>query len=243
MTEYRDSMLFEEEESWPEQKAFLPTWAYISIFITPALLVTYLLISQYEYESTATVIIALAVMNGSINAVIAVLTIRLDGQSKQALDNLEHLSDNLENASDMVESFTTDLNDAKLVFNKIGVDLGELELEPIADVVEKLKENKDGFNEILDHLKEVDVTHYIDQAKRINWQALLDSAEEIMGFIENKNITPTVKMPKINVEEDMFTTKEETGGFFARETPTPKKRLNIPPPPRKRLNLSPPSRR
>jgi len=233
-------VLWEDEEVIPEQTPFLPTWAYISIFLTPALLVAYVLTSEYEYENAATMIISLAVMNGSINAVIAVLTIRLDGQSKQALDNLENLSDNLENASDMVESFTSDLDEAKAVFNKIGVDLGELELEPIADVVEKLKENKDGFNEILDHLKEVDVTHYIDQAKRINWQALLDSAEEIMGFIETKKMTPTVKMPTID-SEDLFSQEEES--FFTQEEPPQRKNLNLTPPPRKRLDLTPPSRR
>lgn len=239
-------MLWDDEEViFDPPTPFLPTWAYISIFVGPALLVTYFLSNEYEYETASTMIIALAVMNGSINAVIAVLTIRLDGQSKQALDNLENLSDSLENASDMVESFTSDLDEAKAVFNKIGVDLGELELEPIADVVEKLKENKDGFNEILDHLKEVDVTHYIDQAKRINWQALLDSAEEIMGFIETKKITPSVKMPSISVPKEGFF-EEEEGDFFIQETPLnpqPRKNLNPAPPRRKRLDLTPPSRR
>jgi hypothetical protein len=46
-------------------------------------------------------------------------------------------------ANDMVESFTTDLDSAKALFDKVGVDLGALDLEPVAEVVEKLKENKD----------------------------------------------------------------------------------------------------
>ena len=38
------------------------------------------------------------------------------------------------------------------------MDLTGIDLEPIAEMVEKL-ENGDGFNEILDNLKEVDVAH------------------------------------------------------------------------------------
>ena len=70
------------------------------------------------------------------------------------------------------------------LFRKVGVSLDELDLEPVADVVEKLKENKDGINDILDNLRGVDVNEYINQAKRIEWKQLLDGAEEIMGFIK-----------------------------------------------------------
>ena len=40
---------------------------------------------------------------------------------------------------------------------------------------------------MLDNLKTVDVTEYIDQAKRINWKQLLSAAEEIMGFIQARS--------------------------------------------------------
>ena len=56
------------------------------------------------------------VMNGSINSIIAILTIRLDGHSQEALDHLdaimgemEKFEDTLENANTMVSSFTGDL--------------------------------------------------------------------------------------------------------------------------------------
>ena len=114
-------------------------------------------------DYTASAIIALAVMNGSINTVIAWLTIRLDGHSNDALEHLdtimsamEVLDETMLEANDMVESFTTDLDSAKALFDKVGVDLGALDLEPVAEVVEKLKENKDELNEILSHMKDVD---------------------------------------------------------------------------------------
>jgi hypothetical protein len=71
------------------------------------------------------------------------------------------------------------------------------------DVVEKLKENKDGINDILDNLRGVDVNDYINQAKRIEWKELLNGAEEIMGFIKSSDgkpmsiPTPSIGMPKL----------------------------------------------
>ena len=73
------------------------------------------------------------------------------------------------------------------LFKKVGVSLDELDLEPVADVVEKLKENKDGLNDILDNLRGVNVEEYIDQAKRIEWKQLLNSAEELMSFVSSSN--------------------------------------------------------
>ena len=105
----------------------------------------------------------------------------------------------------------------------------------------KLKENKDGFNEILDNLKEVDVAHYINQAKRIDWQSLLDSAEEIMGFVKARN-DGTLNVPKPSVSSvsiprisnDVFDEEEDEDdeSFF-------RGGLTLSPPPRN-LNLSPP---
>ena len=89
------------------------------------------------------------------------------------------------------------------MFRKVGVSLDELDLEPVADVVEKLKENKDGINDILDNLRGVDVNEYINQAKRIEWKELLNGAEEIMGFIKSsdgkplKVPSPSIGMPKL----------------------------------------------
>ena len=85
----------------------------------------------------------------------------------------------------------------------------------MADVVEKLKENKDGINDILDNLRGVDISAYINQAKRIEWKQLLDGAEEIMGFIQNtgdkpvKMPTPSIGMPKLPTLPDPEPVVEE----------------------------------
>ena len=94
------------------------------------------------------------------------------------------LEETLEDANTKVNSFTHDLDEAKVIFSKVGVDLTELDLDSVADVVEKLKENRTGLNTVLDNLRNTDVDEYINQAKRINWKQLLGAAEEIMGFIQ-----------------------------------------------------------
>lgn len=226
----------------------IPVWGFLCLFFVPASLTVVYLYYFSDMDSTTSSIIALAVMNGSINSVIAWLTIRLDGHSNDALDHLdaimgtiETLDESMDEANQMVDSFTADLEEAKSIFTKVGVDLTGIDLEPIAEVVEKLKENGDGFNEILDNLKEVDVAHYINQAKRIDWQSLLDSAEEIMGFVKARNdgtlnvpkpSVSAVKMPTIS--NDIFDEDEEDESFF-------RGGLTLSPPP-KNLNLSPPRR-
>jgi len=231
---------------YKNDRIVIPIWGFLLIFFGPAVVtVTYL----YHYstmEYTASAIIALAVMNGSINTVIAWLTIRLDGHSNDALEHLdtimvamEELDETMIEANEMVESFTTDLDSAKALFDKVGVDLGALDLEPVAEVVEKLKDNKDELNEILNHMKEVDVKHYIDQAKRIDWQSLLDSVEEIMGFIQSKSGPIQVPKPSVsnvvlpNVGGSVFD-EEEDGDFFSDS-------LQLSPPTRG-LSLTPPKR-
>ena len=210
--------------------------------------------------------------NGSINSIIAILTIRLDGHSQDALDHLENIMTEMENleevlnnASEKVDTFTTDLEEARGIFRKIGMDLDELDLEPIADTVQQLKDNKDGLSEVLSHLKEVDVSSYIEQAKRVDWKELLGAAEEIMGFIKSKNDAKErasnfqpVPVPQMDFgydqqffeqpEENEF--YEEDEGAFFEEFPVvePKKniekesKLVLAPPKRKRpnLNLAPP---
>jgi hypothetical protein len=182
------------EELEDEVKPFIPTWGYIIIFTIPAIATFCLMFFAAEQDMLFSGIVALAIMNGSINSIIAVLTIRLDGHSQDALDHLNTIMDEMDNleevlsdASTKVDTFTTDLEEARSLFRKIGMDLDELDLEPIADTVQQLKENKDGLNEVLSHLRDVDVKEYIDQAKRIDWKEMLGAAEEIMGFIKSKN--------------------------------------------------------
>tara|TARA_B100001287_G_C22650818_1_gene515106 strand:+ start:678 stop:1427 length:750 start_codon:yes stop_codon:yes gene_type:complete len=232
------------------ERLVMPIWGFLLLFFAPASLTVAYLYYFSSMDTTTSSIIALAVMNGSINSVIAWLTIRLDGHSNDALDHLdtimgtiEDLDESMDEANQMVDSFTADLEEAKSIFTKVGVDLTGIELEPIAEVVEKLKENKDGFNEILDNLKEVDVAHYINQAKRIDWQSLLDSAEEIMGFVKARNdgtlnvpkpSVSSVSMPRIS--NDVFDEEEDEDdeSFF-------RGGLTLSPPPRN-LNLRPPRR-
>lgn len=247
-------MLLEDEEDsaisrfHEPDRLVIPIWGFMLLFLGPATITIGYLALYADLGITTSSIIALAVMNGSINGVIAWLTIRLDGHTNDALDHLdaimggmEALDDTMAEANEMVESFTTDLEEAKNVFTKVGVDLTGIELEPIAEVVEKLKENKDGFNEILDSLKDIDVTHYINQAKRIDWQSLLDSAEEIMGFVQGRNDgtlsipSPSVSsVPMPNIVNDIFDEDEEDDSFF-------RGGLTLSPPP-KNLNLTPPRR-
>lgn len=242
--------MFEDEAvalptRYENNRVALPVWGFILLFLGPATITIAYLIVESDLDVTTSSIIALAVMNGSINSVIAWLTIRLDGHSNDALEHLdaimggmEELDATLDEANEMVESFTTDIDEAKGIFTKVGVDLTSLDLEPVADVVEKLKENKDELNEILDNLKDIDVSHYIDQVKRIHWQQLLDSAEEIMGFIQSKEtavpklaVTST-KLPEMSTPS-IF--EEEEDGFFSSD-------LTLQPPSSKSLNLSPPKR-
>ena len=182
---------------------------YLVFFFLPAIIAFTISYMYLDWDILFSAITSLAIMNGSINMVIAWLTIRLDGHSNEALDHLEtimdemdKLEDTLDEANNMVTSFTTDLNEAKELFSKVGVDLNDLELEPIADVVESLKMNKEDLNEILTNLRDVDVKHYIHEAKQIDWDALLAGLNDVMGFIKAKqgDTTPrkTISQP-INV--------------------------------------------
>jgi len=197
-----------------DNQTVLPTWVYLTIFVIPGLS-TFLLMNFYlEIDTLLSAVTSLAIMNGSINSIIAWLTIRLDGQSAEALEHLdtimiemERLETTLDEANQKVDSFTVDLEEARVLFRKVGVEINDLDLEPVADVVEKLKENKDGLGEVLDNLRGVDVSTYIDQAKRIEWKKLLNSVEEIMSFINTQDSdkpkpklpTPSIGMPKLPI--------------------------------------------
>jgi hypothetical protein len=241
-----------EEQAPP----FMPSWAYILVFTLPALLTLFILIEVIQFDLVLSFVIALAVMNGSINSIIAILTIRLDGHSQEALDHLdaimgemERFEDTLDQANSMVTSFTGDLDEAKVLFTKVGINLNELDLEPVAEVVEKLKENKDGLTEVLDNLREVNVSEYIAQAKGIDWKGLLDAAEEVMGFIKSKSsltdirTIPAAKLPfSLNEEEEEFF--DEGPLVQYKEPVVIEPRLTLSPPPRKsRLDLTPPPRK
>lgn len=184
----------------------LPVWGYLLLFLFPAIITGVALYLYTSMELTLVGVIALAIMNGSINSVIAWMTIRLDSNSAEALDHLDTIMDRmdqfdetLQNANSKVESFTSDLDEARELFQRVGLNLEEIDLAPVADVVEKLKENKDGLNDILDNLREVDVEAYIQQAKRIEWKELLNGAEEIMGFIKKDDSGNSLKIPEPSI--------------------------------------------
>jgi hypothetical protein len=174
-------------------------WMYVLMFFGPCCTALVILFTQTDLDPLYSALISLAVMNGSINMVIAWLTIRLDDHSNEALVHLEtimsemdKLEDTLDDANDMVTSFTKDLDEAKDLFKKVGVDLTELELEPISDVIQSLKDNKDDLNEILSNLREVDVTTYIKEARAIDWKALLAGINDVMAFIKSKSTGDTI---------------------------------------------------
>lgn len=220
---------YEAEKAKREERQW-PLWFYLILFLFPASTAAYIMIGPLEQELLLSGVVALAVMNGSINTVIAYMTIQLDNKSSESLQHLENINNEmdkleevLEEANSKVAAFTTDLDGAKNLFQKVGVDLRDLDLEPIAEVVEKLKENKTGLNSVLDNMRSVDVEEYIQQAKRIDWKQLMNAAEEIMGFIQRRenptNIVTTQDiMNNINLtdtaeEEEWFEEPTEDFGF------------------------------
>jgi hypothetical protein len=116
-------MLLEEEEAMEfirqkmedEQLSMIfPIWGYILLFLGPATISFAALYLYLGLDLTLSGVIALAIMNGSINSMIAWLTIRLDGHSTDALDHLEAImaemerfDDTLNSANEKIESFTT----------------------------------------------------------------------------------------------------------------------------------------
>ena len=212
-----------EESSEDFGRLIIPVWLFLVIFFAPAIIIVLYLSNTSGLDSTAIAIIGLAVMNGSINSVIAWLTIRLDGHSNDALEHLDTIMSAMDEFDETisdgmrdVNSFTADLNEAKGIFSKVGVDLTGLDLEPVADVVEKLKDNKADLGSILDSMKEADFATHIAQVKSLDWTALLASIEEIMVFIEARNTSSTssyvVAKPELpgldtsDADEDLFST-------------------------------------
>ena len=216
--ELEEITIGEARDHCSKSKVKWPPWLYAVFFFIPALVAFVLMRFSLEQELLYSGIVALAVMNCSINSVIAYITTDVDDKSSESLQHLEFvnaqmgkLEETLEDANTKVNSFTHDLDEAKDIFSKVGVDLTELDLDSVADVVEKLKENRVGLNTVLDNLRNTDVEDYINQAKRINWKQLLGAAEEIMGFIqargENQIKAPTtldtsqIKLEPVVAEE------------------------------------------
>ena len=65
-----------EESSEDFGRLIIPVWLFLVIFFAPAIIIVVYLTNTSGLDSTAIAIIGLAVMNGSINPVIAWLTIR-----------------------------------------------------------------------------------------------------------------------------------------------------------------------
>ena len=180
----------------------LPIWGYILLFFLPAALTFFVANTQLGWDPLFAGITSLAIMNGSINMVIAWLTIRLDGHSNEALDHLEtvmsgmdKLEDTLDDANTMVSTFSEDLGEARDLLKRVGVDLKDLELEAVADVLDSLKDNREDLNSILLNLRDVDVQYYINEAKQIDWDALLAGLNDIMAFIKAKQGDEVIRKP------------------------------------------------
>jgi len=188
-----DQLVEIAKEFTDEHEKLLPIWGYVLLFFLPAALTFFVTSNQLNWDPLFAGITSLAIMNGSINMVIAWLTIRLDGHSNEALDHLEtvmsgmdKLEDTLDEANTMVLTFSEDLGEARDLLKRVGVDLKDLELEAVADVLDSLKDNRDDLNSILINLRDVDVQYYINEAKQIDWDALLAGLNDIMAFIKTK---------------------------------------------------------
>lgn len=186
-------MTIDEAKDHFSGKVKWPVWLYAFFFFVPAIATFGLLYVAIGMDALFSGIVSLAIMNGSINSVIAYITIKLDDKSSESLQHLEFINNEmdklestLEEANQKVTGFTSDLDEAKEIFRSVGVDLTGLDLDSVSDVVEKLKENKSGLNSVLDNLRNIEVDEYISQAKRINWKQLLGAAEEIMSFIQER---------------------------------------------------------
>jgi hypothetical protein len=81
--------MFEDDtpvNKYESNRVSLPIWGFLLLFLGPGSITIAYLILESSLDITTSSIIALAVMNGSINGVIAWLTIRLDGHSNDALE-------------------------------------------------------------------------------------------------------------------------------------------------------------
>ena len=89
-----------EQRQWP-------IWLYLFLFLAPAAVATFVMIDVLEQETLFAGIVGLAVMNGSINTVIAYMTIQLDSKSSESLQHLE----NINNEMDKLEAVLKEANE------------------------------------------------------------------------------------------------------------------------------------
>ena len=81
----------------------IPSWLYLVLFFLPAAITFSVSYMYLGWDVLFSAITSLAIMNGSINMVIAWLTIRLDGHSNEALDHLETIMDEMDKLEDTLD--------------------------------------------------------------------------------------------------------------------------------------------
>ena len=81
----------------------MTTVIYVLLFIVPALSVFALLQLNSDWGLTNVSIVSVAILNASINSVIAYLTIRLDGKSNDTLDHLDVVIDATEELDETLQ--------------------------------------------------------------------------------------------------------------------------------------------
>ena len=91
MSEKIDNMTIEEaSEHFTNTK--WPLWLYAAFFFIPCITTFLLMNYVMETDMLFSGIVALAVMNGSINSVIAYITIKLDDKSSESLEHLDFIN-------------------------------------------------------------------------------------------------------------------------------------------------------
>ena len=74
-------------------------------FFTPAIFTFLILHFAIEMDALFSGIVALAIMNGSINSVIAYITVKLDDKSSESLQHLEFINNEMDKArNDLIEA-------------------------------------------------------------------------------------------------------------------------------------------
>ena len=83
-----EQMTIDEAKDHFNSKSKWPTWLYAIFFFVPAILAFSVMYLAVEMDALFSGIVALAIMNGSINSVIAYITIKLDDKSSESLQHL-----------------------------------------------------------------------------------------------------------------------------------------------------------
>jgi hypothetical protein len=101
--DWEEAKKVREERKWP-------TWLYLFLFLAPALLVFIFMSHNLEQEILFAGITALAVMNASINSVIAYMTIQLDTKSSESLQHLENINNEMDRLEETLQEANTKVN-------------------------------------------------------------------------------------------------------------------------------------